>query len=113
MMWDRAIVMRAHSGPGSTMKYYSAGAGNFANRRGHTPSGNVTVDYPHWQQERQLYNLTKDPIEQTDLTGVAALSALVAEAEGLLSAHWNRTVYHTATWKPGSKHAHLAKARAQ
>jgi len=77
MAYDRAVVT-------GSMKLYMAGQGQYVNR---LFSSARASRYPAWGEEMQLYDLTNDGAEQTNLASSDSYASTLASLKALLEAH--------------------------
>jgi len=101
MAYDRAVVRN------DGMKLYVAGEGKYVNR---LALSGVTGDYPAWGVEKQLYDLTSDGAEQTNLASSSSYATTLASLEALMEEHKAATLNapaaeptgECATWCPNN-----------
>jgi len=77
MAYDRAVVT-------GSMKLYMAGQGKYVNK---LFSSAKASHYPAWGEEMQLYDLTNDGAEQTNLASSDSYASTLASLKALLEAH--------------------------
>lgn len=77
MAYDRAVVT-------GSMKLYMAGQGQYLNR---LCKDAIASHYPAWGEEMQLYDLTNDGAEQTNLASSDSYASTLASLKALLEAH--------------------------
>jgi arylsulfatase A-like enzyme len=86
MVYDRAVINSGYK------KYYSAGEGDYENK---VASDTVSGWYPAWGTGDQLYDLSSDDAEQTDIA--SSDTSTLSSLQTLMTAHKAATLNNPAT----------------